>query len=71
MDAGEKLILHYILEQTGYVVCETKDDIDPQIITVKLWHDPISTIDVMEIAMMINAMKEAKKRGQDGKERQY
>jgi hypothetical protein len=70
MDAGEKLILHHILEQAGYVVCEAKDDIDPQVITLKLWHKPIPSINVMEIAMIINAMKESERRDY-GKERQY
>jgi hypothetical protein len=70
MDTGEKLILHYILEQAGYVVCETKDDIDPQVITLKLWHEPISTVRVVEIAMMLNAMKESGRRDY-GEERKY
>jgi hypothetical protein len=61
MDAGEKLILYHILEKNGYVVCETKDDIDPRIITVKLWHKPISTVEVMEYAMTEYAMKESKR----------
>jgi hypothetical protein len=51
MTDGEKLVLTHILEKNGYVVCETQDDIDPRIITVKLWHKPIPMEDIMTYAM--------------------
>ena len=51
MDAGEKLVLYHILEKAGYIVCEEKDDIDPKIITLKLWHKGLDTVQVLEYAM--------------------
>jgi len=53
MDAGEKLFLYHILEKHGYVICEEKDDVDPRIITVKLWHKPIDTVELLEYAMSV------------------
>jgi len=53
MTAGEKLVLYHVLEKYGYIVCEEKDDIDPQIITVKLWHKPLDTVQVLEYAMEV------------------
>jgi hypothetical protein len=51
MTSGEKLILAQILEKEGFIICESQDDIDLQIITVKLWHKPMSTMDVMLYTM--------------------
>jgi hypothetical protein len=48
MTANEKLILYHILEKAGFVVCEEKDDVDPRIISVKLWHEKVSNIDFLD-----------------------
>jgi hypothetical protein len=49
MTDGEKLVLTHILEKNGYVICEIHDDIDPRIITVKLWHKSIPTEDIRSV----------------------
>jgi hypothetical protein len=65
MTDGEKLVLMSILEKNGYIVVEAKDDLDPQIITLKLWHKPMDMVDLLEYAMREN-------RGQrHGEKRQY
>jgi len=48
MTANEKLILYHILERHGFIICEEQDDIDPRIITVKLWHDKVSNLNYLE-----------------------
>jgi hypothetical protein len=57
MTDGEKLVLTYILEKNGYIVVESKDDLDPQIITLKLWHKPMEMAEVLEFAMKENGGK--------------
>ena len=51
MTSGEKLVLYHVLEKAGYIVCEETEDIDPKIITLKLWHKGRDMVEVLEYAM--------------------
>jgi hypothetical protein len=51
VNTGEKLILQAILEKNDFIVCEIKDDIDPSIATVKVWHKPMDVVEVLEWSM--------------------
>jgi len=45
---NEKLILYHVLEKLGFVICEETEDVDPRIITIKLWHEQVTNSDFLE-----------------------